>query len=205
MKSFIFNNRIYFISVLVCFLIAGYFFFLYSKEDITLWVNARYSDWLDSFILVMDKVGTIVFHVVALLVLWWWKGWKSALRGVVCIGGVLIVIGFFKYILFPGTPRPTLYFDEGTLRLLEGIIQLKTESFPSGHTAAAFCVASLFSFAVRRKPFQVLFVLLAALVGYGRIYLSQHFFVDVYFGMILSVITTIGIYFLMSRLLRIEP
>jgi membrane-associated phospholipid phosphatase len=44
------------------------------------------------------------------------------------------------------------------------------------------------------KRLHFIFAVIAGLVGYGRIYLSQHFITDVYTGMIIGVIVTTVIY-----------
>lgn len=204
MKKLIYNNTFYFFGITFLLIFAGCILLLFSKGEINLWVNRHSASWLDYFIIRIDQVGTVWFTISAMVVLGLWKGWKSALRGLVCIAFVALAIQFCKHMLFAGTPRPTLYFEEGTLRLIEGITQLKTESFPSGHTANAFAIATIAAFALKNRPYQLIFILLAALVGYGRIYLSQHFLIDVYFGMIISVAVASLMYLLMSRLLKLE-
>lgn len=202
MKRLIQQNRLFFYSVLFLFVVEGIFLLLFSKEEVTLWVNIRYSRWLDTLILCMDQVGTIWLNAVLIGVLWIWKGWKTAVIGAACFLGTALVVFFLKYVVFPGTPRPTLYFEgKEILRLLEGVVQLKTESFPSGHTAAAFSIATVFAFTSSVKRYQWFFVLLALIVGYGRIYLSQHFITDVYVGMIVGVVVSVCLYNVMSKLL----
>jgi membrane-associated phospholipid phosphatase len=81
---------------------------------------------------------------------------------------------------------------------------LLRHSFPSGHTCAAF---SLFTFlsllaSARYQPLGLLFFILAALVGYTRMYLAAHFFADVYAGSILGTIGTILLWQACLPLLR---
>ena len=60
-------------------------------------------------------------------------------------------------------------------------------SFPSGHTTAAFAFFCALSILARKHPLlQSLFFLLAAGVAYSRMYLSQHFLADVLAGSLLA-------------------
>ncbi|HPG38622.1 MAG TPA: phosphatase PAP2 family protein [bacterium] len=62
-------------------------------------------------------------------------------------------------------------------------------SFPSGHTAAAFLMATLFSF-----YFPIITVpvfLLAATIGFSRVYNGVHFPSDVLIGMLLGIISAL--------------
>ncbi|MFM7587462.1 MAG: phosphatase PAP2 family protein, partial [Bacteroidota bacterium] len=83
--------------------------------------------------------------------------------------------------------------------------QHRHQSFPSGHTAAAFAIASLLCLIDPPKPLaqystgarQLLLLTLAFAVGYTRVYLSQHFFADVLAGSFLGVFSaalTIGLW-----------
>lgn len=205
MKNFFRQNLYYFIAILILLVFGGVILFLYNKETVTLWVNPRHSRLADVVVLCMDKVGTVWFNVLVVVALWLWKRWKTAIQGAACFLITTAVVSFFKYVLFPGEPRPTVYFEGKTiLRLVEGVTQLSTESFPSGHTAAAFAIAGVLAFTVKRKPLQCLFVLLAAIVGYGRIYLSQHFITDVYVGMTIGIVVSMVVYLLMDRILKIN-
>lgn len=59
-------------------------------------------------------------------------------------------------------------------------------SFPSGHTSAAFVMATLFATVIPVLSIPV--IALAALIGFSRIYNGLHFPSDVLVGMILGII-----------------
>ena len=195
MKELIIRNKYFYFTVLLFVIIGGIILSFISKETITIWVNSRWFQTLDKIVLLADNIGTVVFSVCAVLLIWILKGWKIALKASLCFFAVMLVTQFGKHILYPGQPRPTLHFEEDILRLLDGVKQLSTESFPSGHTSASFAIATFFALYFPFKKWHVLLALLALFVGYGRIYLSQHFFTDVYAGMIVGVIVTTLVYY----------
>lgn len=195
MKHLIKQNKVYFLSILFLLILGGILLLCLTKEEFTLWVNVRYNTFTDYFFWSASLAGTIWFSMLVLAIVWWRKGWRTALQGLLCFGITALVIQFLKYIVFPGTPRPTLYFEGiADLRLLGWVEQLKTESFPSGHTAAAFAIATFLALLLPKKQYHWLLALGAALVAYARIYLSQHFITDVYTGMTVSVLTTFLVY-----------
>lgn len=200
MKELLKQNKYYYITCLILFACTSVLLLFQTKTEVTAWVNAHYNLWLDKFVLAVDKMGTLPFAVIILALLWIFKGRKVALYALICFVSVSLVTTFLKYIIFPGTPRPTVLLEDILpLRLLEGVVQRKTESFPSGHTSSAFAIATFFALVFSRKRLHVLFALFAAAVGYARIYLSQHFITDVYVGMIIGVVLTTLIYWWLSR------
>lgn len=71
----------------------------------------------------------------------------------------------------------------------------KKDSFPSGHTAAAF--AMLFPFILYYEGLwvRVSLLLLGALMAYSRVYLGAHFLSDVVFAVMLSIVIAAVVYF----------
>ena len=196
MKAFLQKNIYYFVTIIFFVIIGGIVLLTTTKDQITLWVNAHYNHFFDQFFKIINWGGEPIFSTVAAIGLWILKGWRVALKAVVCFLSVVAVTQFMKYIIFPGTLRPVLYFEEGILRFIEGVTQLETESFPSGHTSASFSLATFFALYLPKKDWHWIFAMIAGLVGYGRIYMSQHFITDVYTGMIVGVVvTTLAYYF----------
>jgi membrane-associated phospholipid phosphatase len=98
--------------------------------------------------------------------------------------------------------RPFAYFEKlgiaGQLNLVEGIkVHSGATSFPSGHTMAGFALFAFMAFcAPNKKTTGALCFLLALIVGLSRIYLTQHFFKDVYLGAFMGVVIAMFWYYL---------
>lgn len=75
-------------------------------------------------------------------------------------------------------PRPYL--------VVEGLLPLMSppdpNSFPSGHTCAAFAAAGIWWRALPKRWMGVVGVVLAALMGFSRLYVGVHFPTDVLMG-----------------------
>jgi len=133
----------------------------------------------------------------------------------------LVLSGLFTQIIkhICNTLRPVTYFDlfmpDVQLPLVEGVKMNYWYSFPSGHTTSFFSLALVASVLITNyltdhRPdlphsglkaqrffsaaIQMLLFVLAALGGYSRIYLSQHFARDVFGGMIIGISITIVCY-----------
>ncbi|CAN5319986.1 phosphatase PAP2 family protein [soil metagenome] len=64
-------------------------------------------------------------------------------------------------------------------------------SFPSGHTASAFALCTVLAIGLKNKLALILLLVYAALVGYSRIYIGQHFLDDVFAGSLIGVVSGI--------------
>lgn len=105
---------------------------------------------------------------------------------------VTVVVQPIKHIL--NMPRPKVFFAEKfpdiVLHQVDGVNMHSMLSFPSGHTATVFAFMLALSLICKRTWASVFFLLIAVLVGYSRIYLSQHFAEDVFAGSIIGVVLT---------------
>lgn len=195
MKDLFLKNKYYYITTLLFIIAGALLLILNSRDNISLWINYHWNFYVDKIILFNNNLGSAIFTILTVFILGIWKGWKIAIKASACFLSVMLVTQFAKHIIFPGTLRPTLYFEEGILRLIEGVKQLTTESFPSGHTSASFALSTFFALYFPHKKWHWILAIVALSVGYGRIYLSQHFFTDVYAGMVIGIVVTSVIYY----------
>ena len=128
--------------------------------------------------------------------------------------GLISAIGFtlsavttqiLKRFVFEEVQRPFLVFKEqidiGKWHLIEGVEMHQLYSFPSGHTTIIFSICIFLSLISHRKIYHYVFFTMALLVGFSRIYLSQHFLMDVFVGSLIgSTITTVTFLFLRNPL-----
>jgi membrane-associated phospholipid phosphatase len=205
MKKILADNRYFYGSIVLFTLAESILLTIVPKTEVTLWVNAHWNAPLDQLLLSANHIGTTLFSITTVLLLRIGKGWSIALKAAACFLVVMAVTQFAKHILFPGTPRPTLCFAPGVLRLIEGVQQLRTESFPSGHSSASFALATFFALYLPNKRWHWLLAMLAFAVSYARVYLAQHFITDVYAGMLIGVILTTLLFSYSNRLFRTLP
>lgn len=93
-------------------------------------------------------------------------------------------------------PRPKVFF-EGTdlVTYVQDFDIWASNSFPSGHTTAGFTIFLFIALISRNKIFGFVCLLMAAMVGISRVYLVQHFLIDVFVGSIIGVTITTLIFY----------
>jgi membrane-associated phospholipid phosphatase len=104
-------------------------------------------------------------------------------------------------------PRPKAYFELMGEKVYEmpGVDVHLANSFPSGHTASVFALAVFLVLSLPYRWYSWAILLAALLVGYSRIYLSQHFPTDVLAGAIIGSLSGLGVFFfLKSRAMKQE-
>lgn len=112
----------------------------------------------------------------------------------------LVLVGFFKKVVFKHTLRPTAWVEQPAqeLHLVPGVKNHQRYSFPSGHTSAAFAFWGFLALWSRRSRQKFLYFVMALTAAYSRIYLAQHFLEDILAGSALGF-TIAGIAYFYSR------
>jgi len=106
-----------------------------------------------------------------------------------------LITQVLKHFVFADAMRPKKFFEGmQDLYFVPGVENHMYHSFPSGHATCAFSLYFALALIVKNKTYKLVFFVLAFLAGYSRIYLSQHFFEDVYVGSLIGVITTLLVF-----------
>jgi len=169
----------------------------YSKEQIFLWVNWHHHSLADFYFKWITQLGNGLFSALLVVALLFVK-FRYAIIGAFSFILTGITIQILKHFVFTDSLRPVKYFEGLVdIRTIEGVNMHLYHSFPSGHTATAFSlfflIAIITSGMDKTRSFFVggFCFFLAISVGVSRVYLSQHFFADIYLGAIIGVACTV--------------
>jgi membrane-associated phospholipid phosphatase len=191
MKAIFKSNLSFFIPYTVFLFFGAILISINTKAATHLEINTFHNHFFDIFFYYTTFLGdgvTALLIVIALLAL--------SYRYVLIVGFSNITSALFtqflKRIVFADVVRPKKFFEGiQNLYLVPGVENYSFNSFPSGHATCAFALYLSLALIVKKKRYQLLFFIIAFIVGFSRIYLSQHFFEDVYVGSLIGVIFTL--------------
>ncbi|MCD6011359.1 MAG: phosphatase family protein [Flavipsychrobacter sp.] len=195
-------NPFFIIPMLLWILAGGLTCYTCDQRMLFFAINTRYSylgDVLMYYITMMGQGEVIIPVLLALMIAPKFRNWWYFITAVLCNALPAAVHNYIKGYL--NHPRPRQVFrGDAAMHYLPNWPELLHSGFPSGHSQGAFsffCFLSLLVMAKDRK-LGLLFFFLAIMVGYSRIYLTAHFFGDVYAGSIFGVVATTLIFSIMS-------
>lgn len=175
------NHRSYLTGFGVFALVALALILLLEKKDSFKQLNGIHNFALDVFFVNYTFLGDGVF-AFALVLFCWWKG-KRQLAWQLLVAFLISGIAAQVIKNLIDAPRPRLYFEASQYRyFIDGITMANNHSFPSGHTATAFALATVLAFHFNKKNWSLWLLAGAILVAYSRLYLAQHFLIDVWVG-----------------------
>ena len=165
--------------------------------EILKWVDATFHSqgWLNyimKYITYLGEFGAVPIACALILLVF-----KRTRRGgficaVALIFNFILVNGLLKTVI--NRPRPWTEFEEIKLFYEQFGVRLPTDSsFPSGHTAACFCLAVACVCTFKLKGLPALIV--ALLVALSRIYLCVHYPTDVLAGALVGSACGVAGYF----------
>lgn len=172
------------------------------KGDLHWWLCSCHTPWLDAVMPAYSDLVNWLPYLTVVLLLFYKAGWATFLTADILL--TTIVVQPIKH--WVHAPRPVTWFAEmmpdTTLPLVDGVKMHYWLSFPSGHTATFFMLfftlSLILTSRVCKKKYLLSFplFLFAAIGAYSRIYLSQHFALDVFAGIIIAVLCTLFLYFI---------
>lgn len=192
-------NRAFFLPYISFLFFCLLAIFLFDKEGLHIAINQKYNPFADIFFEYITFLGDGRMLIVYALILVFIK-YRFVLILLISnlFAGILTFL--LKTQVFDSSLRPKKYFENiYELRLVPGVENYLHNSMPSGHTATAFCVFAGFAFMSMNKSFGFLFFIIAALIGFSRIYLSQHFMDDVVVGSLVGVFFALLVYYFFEK------
>jgi len=155
-----------------------------AQLDIVLWINSYHQPVLDAICAYGTFLGDGWFIVSISLILFFFKprmAFVLLLTYLISSG----VTQSLKHFVFPQYHRPLWYLEahkELAYYVAPGTDVSYNFSFPSGHTTSAFAFfGSLYFFSASALNRQI-WIVLAFFTGFTRMYLLQHYLVDVTVG-----------------------
>lgn len=162
-----------------------------KNENMHLKINQMHHPFFDIFFKRITYLGDgMVFIFLAIVEVF--KNKKFPLTTAIAALLTLGITSFCKQILFSGVPRPLIFFGENSLHLVAGVKMAHWNSFPSGHSITAFAAFILLFQWVKKISLKIICIFLAVLSAFSRVYLSQHFLIDIVVGAFLG--TSIAFY-----------
>ena len=192
MKTKSIKGIVFSIGYLILFSFLFVISLLYNKEKTHLFINQLHSEFLDELMKYWTYMGdgVVLIVIIAFVILFSFR-YSIILLGSYLLSGLIAQV--LKRFVFSEMPRPVKYFDmQGLgdqLYLVPDVHQHAWHSFPSGHTAAAFAVFFGLAMLSKSKLVQLICFVIALGVAYSRLYLSQHFLMDVVAGSTIGMLS----------------
>lgn len=191
LKRLLQNNIVPVVLSSVFFIAGAFLLGLTEKKDLHLFFNSLVWQPLDAIFLFATKLAES-FVVVAAFVLMLFLNVRLFITALSSFSLSAAVTQILKHFVFSDAERPKAFFDnhftEITLNLVKGIEIHGENSFPSGHTTTAFSILFAVGLVTQNKWMKAACFLIALAVAFSRIYLSQHFFEDVYAGSMIGIV-----------------
>lgn len=187
-------------------IVAGIFImtasFIYGHTPLFLLLNTDAGLFPDYFFRFYTNMGDGLIWLPALLIVIFVLKQKQAWKLVFFMFAIsTLIVQLIKQIILTEQLRPSAAITDATqFHTVNGVELYRSGSFPSGHTATAFCIYILFCMLLHSSWWLFVGFVYAVLVGYSRIYLAEHFPLDVGGGMIAAALSAIISWWLFQKL-----
>jgi len=196
MKELLKKNLSFFVPYFTFLSVSFILILSYEKAELHILSNEINNHFLDYFFKFVTNLGDGVMIAVLAVILLFVK-YRYSIAFVV---GSLVtsgVVQLLKKVVLHDIYRPSKYFElyeTYHLHFVEGVNLHSLHSFPSGHSATAFNIFLMLALIFKNQTLKVLFILSAVVVAYSRVYLSQHFLIDITVGSLFGVLITLVVF-----------
>ena len=196
------------VPTLVLALVLGIALLIIPKAELHLALCQPHTTGLDTIVPIITNLVDWLPYLCVILLLFYRAGWATFLASNLLLS--TIIVQPIKHIVC--APRPLTWFAENmpdvTLPLVEGVRMNHWLSFPSGHTTTFFVLFYSLSIILcaenvtGKMILSFLCFLCASFGAYTRIYLSQHFALDIFAGILIAVFSTLSLYFFLVKKIK---
>ena len=193
------------VPTIVLALVLGIALLITQKAELHLALCQPHTTGLDTIVPIITNLVDWLPYLCVILLLFYRVGWATFLASNLLLSTVIVQP--IKHIVC--APRPLTWFAENmpdvTLPLVEGVRMNHWLSFPSGHTTTFFVLFYSLSIILcaenvtGKMILSFLCFLCASFGAYTRIYLSQHFALDIFAGILIAVFSTLSLYFFLVK------
>ena len=162
-----------------------------------LWNIQNYfrTPFLDFLFSWITRLGEETILIVVFCIVFWCVNKRS--------GYVVGISFFFSALLVQGmkiifrVPRP--WMTDPNILVLGAETAATGYAFPSGHTQNAAAWLGALAITTKKRVLQIVFIILALLVGFSRLYLGVHFLSDVLVSLVISGIVVILVHKMLPK------
>jgi membrane-associated phospholipid phosphatase len=193
------------VPTLVLALILAVALLIVPKAELHLALCQPHTPFLDTIIPFFTNLVDWLPYLIVVLLLFYRAGWSTFLASNLLL--TTLIVQPIKHIVH--APRPITWFADNmpdvTLPLVEGVRMNHWLSFPSGHTTTFFVLFFTLSIILCAENIKGKYILsflcflCASFGAYTRIYLSQHFALDIFAGILIAVCSTLILYFFLVK------
>ncbi len=203
MKYLVKNNKVVIALYTLIVLTLIYYLLNYGKIQIHVYLNQLVGNKIiDNFFTYITYLGDgRVAPILLLCILLY-----NVRLGICSIASFLtatLASSILKYLFFDEVMRPWHVFQWTVhipIKWIENTDLHTHNSFPSGHSTQVFAIFICLAFFANKNINKLLFLALAVLTAFSRVYLSQHWLVDITVGSIIGMTTSLVLYyFFISR------
>jgi len=201
MKKIFKENRFFLIPWLLFVLATGILFVIFTKAQLHIFLNQFHSTLFDTFFKYITHIGDGTFIAILFVVLLFVK-YRYAFSFLSGALAASLLINLIKKVLLHDVYRPSKYFElyeTYQLHFVEGVKLHALQSFPSGHTTTVFNLFFMLSLSVKNNWLKFTFFVIALVAAFSRVYLSQHFLIDVVAGSVFGVASILIAFYYFSQ------
>ena len=159
------------------------------ESEILVWIQNNLRNPVGNavmpFFSLINEAGAIAILMVVILMLW--KRYRA--EGITAAASLIVDTIAINVIIKPIADRIRPYDVNSALTVLG--IKPTDDSFPSGHTGAAFAVAFVMLFTMPKK-YGITAIVVASLISLSRLYNGVHYPSDVLVALIIAILSAVA-------------